>query len=74
MLDFVKSLLSENSPISTARFMSVISLFVGSGLGIYGMYHCKDLGGVAQLCAVFIGAAFVGKVGQKFIETKKDGD
>lgn len=65
----IHSLLSEDSTdISSVRVMSFISLFTGVGIAIYGVYQGKDLSGLAQVCGVFIGAAFVGKVSQKFAE------
>lgn len=63
------SLLSENeTDISSVRVMSFIALFTGVCIAIYGVYQGKDLAGLAQVCGVFIGAAFVGKVTQKFAE------
>ena len=65
----IKSLLSENGDdISTVRLMSLVSLATGVALGIYGVIAGKDLGGLAQVCCVFVGAAFTGKVAQKFAE------
>lgn len=61
-------MLLEGDKPSTMRLMCLISIFTGVTIGIYGVYQGKDLGGVAQICAVFIGAGFAGKVGQKFSE------
>lgn len=67
----IKALLSDKGTISTTRFMALSSLAVGSFIGLYGVFHCQDLGGITQLASVFIGAAFLGKVSQKFIENKE---
>lgn len=67
-MKFIRDLLSESGSISTVRVMSLASLIVGSSIAIYGVIQGKDLGGVTELVSVFIGAAFAGKVGQKFIE------
>lgn len=64
------ALLAEDGRISTVRVMSLTALAVGSGIAIYGIMNSKDLSGVAQLCAVFVGAAFAAKVGQKIVENK----
>jgi hypothetical protein len=63
-----KALLSESGDVSTVRLMSLLSLLVGMIIAIYGVYEGKDLSGVAQICGVFVGAAFAGKVTQKFAE------
>lgn len=65
----IHSLLSEGeNDISTVRVMAFISLLTGVAVGLYGVYAGKDLAGLAQVCGVFIGAAFTGKVAQKFAE------
>lgn len=48
--------------------MCLLSLLTGIGVGCYGVYAGSDLSGVAQLAAVFVGAAFSAKVAQKFAE------
>lgn len=50
------------------RVMSIASLIVGSVIGAYGVYSGKDMNSLSVLCGVFVGAAFGGKVGQKFAE------
>jgi len=74
MLKFIQDLLSESSTISTMRLMSLFSLFIGAGVACYGISQGKDLGGVAEVTAVFVGSAFSAKVAQKFGETKKNSD
>jgi hypothetical protein len=44
------------------------TMLIGSGIAVYGVYEGKDLSGVAQICGVFVGAAFIGKTCQKFAE------
>lgn len=68
----LKALFSESSQFSMVRVMSLLSLAVGSYIALYSVYHRKDLIGVAELCAVFVGGAFAGKVAQKFIENKEE--
>jgi hypothetical protein len=68
MVEQIKSALSEKDKISTMRIMSLFSLLVGAGIAIYGIYEGKDLGGVAEICGVFVGAAVGGKVTQKYAE------
>lgn len=70
-MKFLKELLSENGTISTMRLMSIIALIVGAILAMYGLYEGRDLAGVAQLSAVFVGSAFAAKFTQKLIETPK---
>lgn len=64
----MKSMFLEGDKISTVRLMSVFSLLMGAGIAVYGISHGKDLGGVAEICGVFVGAAFGGKVAQKYAE------
>lgn len=68
MREIVVKLIMEGDKPSSMRLMSIFSLLVGAGIAIYGIYQGKDLTGVAQICAVFVGAAFVGKTAQKFAE------
>jgi uncharacterized membrane protein YfcA len=67
---FLKSLFSENSDVSSVRVMSMVSLLIAGYIGVYGLTTKADLDGLAMLCGVFLTAAFGGKVGQKFVETK----
>lgn len=65
----LKKLLEESGDdVSMIRVMSILSLLTGMVIGLYGVYAGKDLSGVAAICAVFVGAAFTGKVAQKFAE------
>ena len=70
-MKFIKALLSESGSISTMRLMSLFSMVIGAGVACYGIYQGKDLGGVAQVTAVFVGGAFSAKVVQKYGESKK---
>ena len=70
-MSFIESLLSENSPISTVRLMSILSLLAATAIAGYGVYVGKDLAGLAALCATFVVPAFGAKVGQKMLETAK---
>jgi len=69
---FVAALLSDSGTVSAIRVMSLYALGVGSAVAMYGVYMGKDLSGLAQVCGVFVGAAFAAKVGQKFAEKDKE--
>ena len=71
MRDFIKKLLSERSQYSSMRLMSILSLLVASALAFIGLHKGVDLGSLATLCGVFLGAGFVGKATQKFAENKQ---
>lgn len=64
LMDF----LSDGTNLSMMRLMSLTSLVMGCGIAIYGISHGKDLGGIAQICSVFVGSAFAGKSIQKYME------
>lgn len=68
LMIFLKELLSETGSISTLRLMSLISLLTGVSVAFIGLFMNKDLTQTATLAGVFIGAAFMGKVGQKLTE------
>ena len=67
-MSFIESLLSESSPISSLRLMSILSLIAATAIAGYGVYVGKDLTGLAALCATFIVPAFGAKVSQKLLE------
>lgn len=67
-MKLIMDLLAEDSKVSMLRLMSLLSLLIGSGIAIYGIANNKDLGGVAEVCSVFVISAFGGKVGQKWME------
>ena len=60
-MKLLKQLFSENSSVSMVRLMSLISLCVGAYLAIRGQDSCV---------AIFVGAAFGGKISQKYIEVQ----
>ena len=70
MKKFFYELLAEKSPLSSMRFMAICSLAIGGIIAGYALWANKNLQGTAELCAVFVGAAFGGKVGQKYFEAK----
>lgn len=72
MKDFLKSMFSEGSEISSMRIMAMISLLIAGGLAVAGMYKGVSATELSILCGVFVGAAFGGKVGQKFAENKAE--
>lgn len=68
MKNIILLLLTEDSKISALRLMSLFSLLMGAGIAVYGIWNNKDLGGVAEICSVFVVSAFGGKVSQKWME------
>jgi hypothetical protein len=69
-MKILKELFSEGSSLSVLRVMALIALLSGTCIAFYGIHEARDLGGIAEVCSVFVGAAFAGKVGQKYLETK----
>lgn len=69
----IRELLSSDSPLSSMRLMAFISLMCGCSLAAYGIYMGRDLIGLSALCAVFVGAAFGGKISQKITESRGPG-
>lgn len=67
-MKFLKALFSSKSEVSSMRVMCMVSLALGGGIAVYGIVKDRDLSALAVLCSVFVGAAFGGKVGQKFAE------
>lgn len=72
MISFIKKILSERSEYSAMRLMSLTSLVIAGILAFIGLYKEVDLGSLATLCGVFLGASFVGKATQKFAEKKAE--
>lgn len=72
MKKFFMDLFDEKSTISSMRFMSITSLFIGGVIAAIGLYKCDDLMGISLLVGVFVSAAFTGKVLQKNIEEKAE--
>lgn len=70
MNKFIKEMLSDSGSISTVRVMSLFSLLTGAAIAMYGIAKGAELGGIAQVCTVFVGGAFAGKVSQKYMEKK----
>lgn len=66
----IREILSEKSPISCTRLMSIIALIISGYIAVVGLQKGTDLSGLAMLCGTFLGAAFGGKVWQKSIEVK----
>jgi len=64
----IRELLSDRGEVSCMRVMSLFSLAIGAMIACYGVYRGKDLSGLAQVCGVFVGAAFAAKTAQKFAE------
>ena len=72
MKQFFLDLLAEKSTISSMRFLALASLAIGGSIAWFAVIAGKDLPGTAELCAVFVGASFGGKVGQKWLEVKQE--
>lgn len=70
MKSFLMRLFAENSDVSSLRVMSVLCCVFACLIAGYGIYNRIDMGGLAELCGVFLGAAFTGKVAQKHLELR----
>jgi hypothetical protein len=66
----LQKMFSSSDEVSEMRVMALVALLVGAGIAFYGLKLDKDLTGLAVLSGVFVGPAFAGKVGQKFVEAK----
>lgn len=68
-MSFFQKLLSESGDVSCMRLMSLLSLLVGAALALYCLHKGTDIAGATPVISVFVGAAFGGKVWQKYAET-----
>lgn len=72
MRNFVKDLFSESHHASMLRVMSFISVITAAAIAIIGVLKATpDYSGISLLCSTFLTAAFVGKVSQKAVESRK---
>lgn len=67
-----KSLICDSKGLSAGRVMSLWSMLVGSAIGLIGVMKGIEPAGLAEVCGVFIGCAFTGKVISKHIETRNE--
>jgi hypothetical protein len=67
MLQFLKDLMSEESKVSSMRFMAVLCCVTACFLSVYSVIYIKD---ATTLIGVLLGTAFTGKVAQKMTEGK----
>lgn len=65
MLQWLHDLFSEQSNVSAMRVMAMLALVFACHLAAYGAYASKD---VSAMVGMFLGAAFTGKVAQKYME------
>lgn len=70
-MEFIKSILSSEGDMSAMRVMSLLSLFAGICIAIYGMKTGQDLAQLSILVSSFVTPAFLGKVIQAKIEAPK---
>jgi len=64
MKSWLNRLFNDKSDVSAMRVMSMMAL-------IFGMVAaCKGAG--PDVVAIFVGSAFGGKIGQKYLETKSE--
>jgi len=66
----IREILSEKSPISCMRLMSLIALFLAGYIAVVGLQKGSDLSGLSMLVGTFLAASFGGKTFQKNIEVK----
>lgn len=69
-MSFFSKLFSESGDVSCMRVMAVLSLVFGVFVACYCLHGGHDLANATPTIAVFVGAAFGGKVGQKYLENK----
>jgi hypothetical protein len=75
----VKSLLlkmvTENGEdVSCMRVMSLTALLIAASVTYLGLYLNRDMGSLTPVIALFLGAAFGGKIAQKHLENKSNGN
>lgn len=74
MSEFIKKLLAENSDISFMRFacgvLLGVSIVVIGFITVAWYLTDRDPSKLSDLVKFLVGAAIVGKAGQKFAETK----
>jgi hypothetical protein len=68
MIEWLQKLFSENSTVSSMRFMGFIALLLGGVIAIGGLIMRVNLTELSILVGVFVGSAFGGKAAQKFAE------
>ncbi len=72
MRKFFRDLLSEDSKLSSMRFMALICVLAALLIAAYGIYKDRDLMGIATLVGAFLGPAFAAKVFSKSIENRPE--
>lgn len=65
MKQWLQDLFASESKVSSMRVMAMIALIFACHLAAYGAYQSKD---VTAMVGLFLGAAFTGKVAQKYME------
>jgi hypothetical protein len=68
----IRELCTSGSGVSSMRVMSFIALGFGGMIAVVGLAMRVNLTELSLLSGVFVGAAFGGKVGQKFAEVRRD--
>jgi hypothetical protein len=70
-LNLLIAILKEQSGVSAMRVMSLLSLTTGAIIALIAVYRNCDLNGSVPMVTIFVGAAFGGKVWQKYAEVEK---
>lgn len=60
----------QQGEVSCMRVMSFLSLLIGASIAYYGIFKGQDLSSYSTTIGIFVGAAFGGKLGQKYFEGK----
>jgi hypothetical protein len=71
MKEFFKSMVSENSEVSSVRIMSLMCVLFAFITALYSLHVSADPEKVSWLVAAFLAPAFGGKVWQKRFEKPK---
>lgn len=67
-MNFLSKLFSDSGDVSAMRIMSMFSLAVGASIAFISLYKNNQVGEAAPAIGIFVGAAFGGKLGQKYME------
>lgn len=68
MMELIRAMFSEEAQVSSMRVMSFLSLLAGVGIAFYSFTSGCKVTEATTMVAIFVGAAFGGKVWQKYAE------
>lgn len=68
----MKALLSDEGNVSMTRFLSLLCVMAALLISFFTLYKDLSADTAVGLVSVFLGAAFGGKIAQKFAEVKSE--